>query len=274
LPVGKKIDIGEYLNVPFTIHNQNDVSQIFLLEIAKSSTMKRKLLQGYDDLFDLDWIQLEKTKVEINAKTSEKIKIYANIPYDKKYCNQHWEATLNIKTEQTSGQLFGLEFSVQLLVETESEKLSNEKKPHGSFSLIPTVIKFEKVKLGQNLTGTVKLYNNEKATHTYIVTIISPSDKVIEQFIPRTVGYKKLPNTKWITISIPGAKNIKRKKNGQKLEPIKEITINSENSILGMLKVKIPKSKKNRNQNWEALLFVRQIDTGKVNFNRVQIQTK
>lgn len=249
LPLGERIE----LKIPLKIKNMSDEPQTYILSTYRAEELKRKPVEGYQEIPHPDWVEFEENEIVVEPNQISSVKMYIKVPNEERYYNQHWQIDLGVTMKPRSGERLALAAYPRYFIETESRDDLVEL-PAGAIGLIPSNIILKDIPLGlTEKVAEVKIYNNDNITHSYQISseVPFPDSK---RKIPLSFGYRWMPDSKWV---VPNRSKLK---------------INPGRSKIIFLGLNIPRKSESLGRRWEGLLFIRP-DEGLPGFVRVQVTT-
>lgn len=249
LPIGERIE----LKVPLKIKNKSDKTQTYILSTHRAEELQRLPVEGYQQIPNPDWLEFEENEMMLEPNQISSVKMFVEVPNEKRYYNQHWQIDLAVTMKPRPGERLTLAAYPRYFIETESRDDLVEI-PAGAIGLIPSNVILKDIPLC--LTGKVaevKIYNNDNITHSYQISseVPSPDSK---RKIPLSFGYRWMPDPKWV---VP---------NKSKVE------ISPGRGKIIFLGLNIPRKSDYLGRRWEGTLFIRP-DEGLPGFVRVQVTT-
>ncbi len=251
--LGKLYDVYEASGIQWTIHNQSDREQTYVLSTHRPSEVElREWLHGYAELPDPRWFWFDRQEVVVGPHGEGHVNMFFEIPQEERYYNQHWVFALGIRGA-------GAGIQVALYPKIQIETISKETvtaRPDGPLGLEPSVISIYNLPLGAPRQATLRLYNNTAETRRYRLTSKTfPAQAGQAPPISVSGGYEWIPEPGWIS-------------------PTKDwVTVGPQERAAVPLRITIPKGPGHRGRNWESILFIESED-GRTRFARVQIQTE
>ena len=268
VPPGTSYDIFEKTGIKLKVINQDTITHTYSVVSAKPSKVSTgNWLKGYLEIPDPTWFSLEKNELIIGSNDTAYVKMYLNVPNEKKYYNQHWAVAIPIEGKPTKGQIqIMLALYPQFLIETESKESVGEK-PYGSIGLEPSIVFLKDVLLGKVMKTKVTLYNNDQQGHTYQLKAVVPEliSETKKQAISPSPGYSWIPDAKWV-----------RPKPGNILgifSPIKTVSVKAGKNTTFPIEVVVPKNDNCYGQKWEVIIMA-EPEKGEAGFVRLRIETQ
>src|SRR3989339_17514 len=248
IDIGRDLDLG----VDLTIDNNSDSRQSFCVSPIKPSQAKASWLKGYSEIPDPNWLYFSDSRIEVEPRSSGRVRMKLKIPNDKKYLNQRWIVFVNIANEIKNGEMLGVSIKPNYMFETRSDKINV--RPAGIIGFNPSNINVA-ASPGKSQTVSFTLFNNDKKNHSFKIVSFLPSAASSNQEINLSPGYEWSESKEWLkplnnTVKI-GA--------GQKKE-------------IG-LKITIPGHIVTSTKGWESLVFI-ESDSGECGFIRVLVDKK
>lgn len=269
VPIGKKVESSSY-GINFKIKNRNPAKSVFTFEIKKAKDLERKLMFGYSEIPDVNFVITPK-KLEVPANGEAEIPLSFNIPQNDSFYNRKWNAELIVREGQGN---IGLEIAADLFIETKGERIEGKiaftKGDSEEYFFAPATLNFEGFK-GEK---TALIHNITNEPLTLLLVSESPPEQVVTMFIPLSVGYDRLPDEEWVEPIISGEEKIRRIKHGKEISPQKKITIPPGETAEVRIKIDIPKKKETENKKFESYIFARSPKFDKTRFLRLRIKTE
>jgi len=207
LQIGQAYSTQELVNLPLTVVNRSEESVNLQIDILYPS--ENELVEGYEPIPDISWIQLENNFFAISGGGSATTDVYITIPNEKRYLGKKFQVYLWSHTVGGEGMIaLGLKSKLLFTISPELEKISEKKlreKPTRklSFSVLPENIYIEDVELGRKcsikrLTGlTLKIINPNNNKYIYQLKSVAVKDTLLE--LKR--GYEDTPDPSFLRFS-------------------------------------------------------------------------
>lgn len=191
--------------VPFEIHNETDKAATANLSVrvpADAGILKWEM--GYAAVPSAEWFRLEKTQVEVGARSIAKVKLFVKIPDGAQYKNKKW--VVGVCCEQgsakvASGTGVGLMLSARLCLETIPDNAIDEKS--AGIALAPSARGFTDCVPGETFEVKYTLRNNGAQPVTLVRKSLKELDADGERH-PRyfMAGYEALFDS-WTAVNAP-----------------------------------------------------------------------
>ena len=222
LQIGQTYSTRELVNLPLTVVNTSGESVNLQIDILYPS--ENELVEGYEPIPDISWIQLESDFFTISGGGSATTDVLITIPDDKRYLGKKFQVYLWSHTVGGKGIIaLGLKSKLLFSISPKLEKIS-EKKPKEkpirklSFSVLPENIYVDGVEVGKKcsikrLTGlTLKIINPNNKKYMYQLKSMATEDTLLK--LKR--GYEDIPDPSFLRfsktkfkVSANGVKDIK-----------------------------------------------------------------
>ena len=109
IPLGQKVEVTSLL-----IMNTGVSAQ----DYAISTDVPLRYREGYDVFPNQSWVTFDKTRITLGPGEQEKVKVFLEIPDEKKYHAQKWETWINV---EGAGEMIGVAAAVRMKMETAGE---------------------------------------------------------------------------------------------------------------------------------------------------------
>lgn len=238
----KTYRLYEDLNVPLVIRQKSNIPHTYCLSTYKPSTIG-KLVEGYSDIFDPNWLWFDRNEVSIPPNGSATVQMYLRVPKEERFYNQHWTVAIKVETKPEPGEMLALGVVSRIHIETEIKE-GIKGKPDGLLGFDPARVKIKEK------GGVVRIFNNDKKRHQYHLQIFVPPTDTKHEQISLSPGFNWIPDIRWIKV------------NHQK------IRIGQGKARKIKLQFSLPEGGV---KPWEALLMV-QPEEGVAGFVRIQIE--
>jgi len=163
----QKITLGTEVDVlgkdlAFEVHNSTDkVQNVAVAAMKPSAAGLVTWEKGYDEIPDAAWCKLDKTELEVPAKSIGKFKLKLTVPDKPEYFNRKWMVGVTCRSAQEKGKGSGI--SLVMVSRLGLETLANAKVDGANataLALIPAVLNKENVKPGDTYEAVLKLRSN------------------------------------------------------------------------------------------------------------------
>ena len=183
IDIGRDLDLG----VDLTIDNNSDSRQSFCVSPIKPSQAKASWLKGYSEIPDPNWLYFSDSRIEVEPRSSGRVRMKLKIPNDKKYLNQRWIVFVNIANEIKKGEMLGVSIKPNYMFETRSDKINV--RPAGIIGFNPSNINVA-ASPGKSQTVSFTLFNNDKKKiEKFFDPVIHVVSRGIEQKIIKNADF-------------------------------------------------------------------------------------
>jgi len=117
IPVGALYDFEKENGILLKIYNDSDEIEAYAISSLKSSEINN-VPEGYKDIPEQNWLYFETDSVEIEPRGVKEVKMYLEIPYDKRHYGQFWVVSVRVKTIPRAGQGISLACHPRIRIET------------------------------------------------------------------------------------------------------------------------------------------------------------
>ncbi len=264
VPLGKNVQT-ESSTGKLEIHNDDDVSRTFRVEVKKpSEVVGLKRMFGYSGIPKTDYV-VTGGKITVGPRSSATVDLGVFIPTDEGNFNRKWEAAV-VVTQDEQGMVLSLVGS--LWIETKGKQSAGGPlKREREFILSPATLELH----GQNDEASVNLTNVSSTTLTLLIVSESPGDEVKGKFIFNSPGFDRLPDEGWVIPVVKGEKQIVRIQDGHEIWPIKKVFLAPGKSVEMNIKLKIPNQPGLKGKKWESYIFARCVEMDETRFVRLRI---
>lgn len=170
VPLGERISFYEKHNLPLSIFNNSSRRETYMVgPMSFSRIGKTASTEGYCDLPDPGWLTVQPKEIAVEPHSRGEVRMYLTIPRDNRYYNQHWVVSIDIHSVPRPGSMISLALYPRVYIETQS-RADTKATPAGVLGIKPSILQTKVAKGIPKEVGHVRVYNNDKAAHTYRVT--------------------------------------------------------------------------------------------------------
>jgi len=198
IPVGKEVAPG----VEFEIHNYGKTPLALTIRALKPIEAGLATWEkGYEPIPDKAWCKLEKEKVEAAPESITKVKAIFNFPDDPKLSNRKFMVGVALERD-TSGNKGGAGISLRMVSRLGIETVAREDVDGAgasAVSFIPSILRNNAAKSGQQYLTTLKIRNNREEAVTLTPKTLSEVEADKEKY-DRYFGFgrKAVIEESWI----------------------------------------------------------------------------
>ena len=200
-PGAGEIDASGGAGFTFEVENGTASPQFFTLSTRTAKSTMSSWEMGYENLTELSWLRLDKTEMELAAKSKGPLKFFVNIPDKPEFYNRKWMAVVACSPgKATKGaSSVGLIVAARIQIETIA-KDDTDGANAGDTALIPSSWMMSDARPGDSWRKVFKIRNNTKDVHTYTLKHIEdlePDAKKYDRYFG--MEFTKILKESWVT---------------------------------------------------------------------------
>ena len=118
-----RVKLGTLVKCPANImvKNGSDSVRSYTLRVVRPEDIDIKPKEGFKSLPSKRWLSFDRKRVAIGPGEWKEVKMFIEIPREKKNFNQKWNFFVEVKEYTTGGEMFALACYSRFYVFTESE---------------------------------------------------------------------------------------------------------------------------------------------------------
>jgi hypothetical protein len=177
-PGDGEVDVNKTTGFSFEVQNGTTDNHIFTISARPALGMISSWEIGYESIPDAKWLRLDKTEIEVAAKSTGKVNLFINIPGKPEYFNRKWMAVVACSPGKSDGKgsSVGLIVASRVQIET-SSKDDADPATACDMCMVPSSWMMSDARPGDSWRKVFKLRNNTKEEHTYALKSISDLEK-------------------------------------------------------------------------------------------------
>jgi hypothetical protein len=173
VPPGKEVPAFPDADAGIRIENETDspISVVLCVKRPRTGGVLR-WEKGYEEIPDASWLRLEKTELDVPAKSIGLVKLFANVPDTPENYNRKWMAAVVCapKPKEQKGGSTGIGFQIASRVGIETLPRTDVNGAEaGGLALVPSLLAYDGCIPGETFAASVKIRNNDKADHKLVV---------------------------------------------------------------------------------------------------------
>ena len=129
-----EVDVSKTSGFTFSVENGTSEAHTFSVTTRTAKATLSSWEMGYESIPDLSWLRLDKSEVEVPAKSSGKVNLFINVPNKPEFFNRKWMAVVACTPGKTDpkGSSVGLIVASRVQIETAPKDDSGSLQRHAT----------------------------------------------------------------------------------------------------------------------------------------------